>query len=167
MTSTSDRRAFHFGLGLAAGLAIAFVWPHEHAAAVSTDSNDKFALCTVSIDIVNTVEAVFVLDFLTGQLRGAALSNATGLFTLSYFRNIAQDFQVNPNTPGSYAIVTGRAALPSNNNYRPAAGVLYIAEAKTGKVVCYSFPFQAANRPVAGPLPVAPVDGFAFREAVQ
>ena len=121
-------------------------------------------MITAQFDVTDFVEGVFVLDFLTGQLRGSIMDPRTGKFSVLYARNIAADFQVNPNEPGTYAIVSGRTNLPSVRGASPAASSLYIAEANSGKVVCYSFP-QGGGR-AAGVLPLAPVDAFPFREGV-
>ncbi|MGC1272675.1 MAG: hypothetical protein WBC44_03135 [Planctomycetaceae bacterium] len=163
MTNTHlDRRWFWTSIGLVAGLTIAFVWPHEHAAAVVGDRNDKFAMLTAQFDATDFVEGVFVLDFLTGQLRGSIMDPRTGKFSVLYTRNIAADFQVNPNEPGTYAIVSGRTNLPSQGNFRPASSCLYVAELTSGKVVGYSFPVNARG----GAAALTPIDGFQFREAV-
>ena len=163
----SDRRWLWMSVGLAAGLAIATVWPHEPAAASVADRNDKFAMVTAQTSTLDLVEAVFVLDFLTGQLRGASLNNSTGTITLAYARNVAADFNVDPSSPGNYAIVSGKTNLPSARGTNPAASSLYIAELNSGKVICYAFPYQTTNRPVPAALPLTPVATFPFREAVM
>ncbi len=160
----SDRRGWWIGLGLVAGLAISVVWPHEHAAAVVGDRNDKFAVVTADIDATAFVEGVFVLDFLTGQLRGSVLNPSAGTFSVLYARNIAADFNVNPNRPGTYAIVSGRTNLTASGGAQVGASCIYIAELTSGKVIAYSFPVGARG---GATLPLAPVDGFQFREATQ
>ena len=159
--ASTDRRWLWMSIGLAAGLVIAFVWPHEHAAAVVSDRNDKFAMVTAQFDVTDFVEGVFVLDFLTGQLRGSVMDPRGGKFSAMFTRNVAADFQVNPNEPGTYAIVSGRTNLPSTRGGRPATSCIYIAELTSGKVVCYSFPVNAR-----GAAPLTPIDTFQFREAV-
>ena len=59
--------------GVLAGLGIAFVWPHEQGLATTADRGDKFAMLTVPVQLGQS-EAVFVLDQLTGQVRGAVLN---------------------------------------------------------------------------------------------
>ncbi|HEX6984581.1 MAG TPA: hypothetical protein VF170_04355 [Planctomycetaceae bacterium] len=157
----SDRRWFWISIGLAAGLAISFVWPHEDAAAAVADRNDKFAMVTAEFDVTNFVEGVFVLDFLTGQLRGSVMDPRNAKFSVLYARNIAADFAVNPNEPGTYAIVAGRTNLPRVRGVSPATACIYVAELNSGKVVCYSFPTGAARA-----AELTPVDAFQFREAV-
>ncbi len=160
----TERRGLWMSVGLAAGLALAFVWPHEHASAVVGDRNDKFAVVTAAVDATEFVEGVFVLDFLTGQLRGSILNPSAGAFAVLYARNIAADFNVNPNEPGTYAIVAGRTNLNAGGGSRPAASCIYIAELTSGKVVAYSFPIGARG---GAALALTPIDGFQFREASQ
>jgi hypothetical protein len=152
------------GLGLVAGLVISYVWPHEHAAATVGDRNDKFAVVTAAIDATNFVEGIFVLDFLTGQLRGSALNPSAGAFTVLYARNVAADFNVNANRPGTYALVSGRTNLTTTGGAQLGASCIYVAELTSGKVIAYSFPVGARG---GATLPMAPVDGFQFREAIQ
>jgi hypothetical protein len=160
----SDRRWFWMSVGLAAGLAIAWLWPHEHAAAVVADRNDKFAVVTAEVDITQTVEGVFVLDFLTGQLRGAVPSPQGGGFAALYGRNVAADFQVNPNQPGNYAIVSARLnPQRAGRGAAPSASMIYVAELNSGKVIAYTFPVPAGR---GGLAELTPAANFQFREAV-
>lgn len=165
MAARSDRRWMWMGVGLAAGLAIAYVWPHEHAAAAVADRNEKFAMVTVQLDVTEFVEGVFVLDFLTGQIRGAAPNPQGNGFLALYGRNVAADFQVDPNEPGTYAIVAGRMnpqRVP--RGAAPSASFIYVAELNSGKVIAYSFPIPNAGR--GGLAELTPIANFQFREAV-
>ena len=157
-----DGRWYWLSIGLAAGLAIAFIWPHEPVAAGVADRNDKFAMVTAQYDVTNFFEAVFILDFLTGQLRGSVIDPTTGNFTVLYARNIAADFNVNPNEPATYAIVSGRTNLNSRGA-NPASSCLYIAELASGKVVAYSFAAGAGGA-IA---PLVPMDSFSFRPSIN
>ena len=166
LAARSDCRWFWMGIGLAAGLAVAFVWPHEHAAAVVGDRNDKFAMVTAQMDVTDFVEGVFVLDFLTGQLRGASINPATGTFTFFYARNVAADFNVDPNEPGTYAVVSGRTNLPNAGRIQRAASCVYVAELNSGRVIAYSFTLNPAGRGNAAPVPLQDNANIQFREAV-
>lgn len=163
MTNAPLGRNWLIGIfGLAAGLAIASLWPHEYAAATDSDRNDKFALVTAQFDTTDFVEGVFTLDFLTGQLRGSVINPSTGRFSVLYARNIAADFNVNPSRPGTYAIVAGRTNMNASVGGRPAASCIYIAELTSGRVIAYSFPAASGAA-----LPLTPIDGFQFREPIQ
>ena len=78
--NSNERRLVWMGMGLMAGLCLAYIWPHEMAHAVATDRDDRFAMCTVDVGFGNA-DAVFVLDFLTGRLQGAMLNQQTASFT--------------------------------------------------------------------------------------
>ncbi|MCA9068933.1 MAG: hypothetical protein KDA84_08425, partial [Planctomycetaceae bacterium] len=155
--------------GLAVGLGISWFWPQEPMHAGTSDRDEKFAMLTVPVKDVqfagvrDHLEAVFVLDFLTGQLKGAVLGK-TGKFTHFYFRNVAADFQVNPAATPHYAFVQGTAQLPSTRQNTMATGVIYVGELSSGKIGAYGFTYNDTNRPV-GPIALAPMHTFAFREA--
>ena len=158
---STDRRWFWISIGVVAGVAISTLWPHEHAGASVADRNDKFAMVTAQFDVTDFVEGVFVLDFLTGQLRGSILNPGAAKFSTLYARNIAADFAVNPDEPGTYAIVSGRTNVTFRGMPSPAASCIYVAELNSGKVICYAFP-QVGR----GAATLQPMDFFQFREAV-
>lgn len=165
-TRMNNRTAW-LAVGIVVGLSISYLWPHEPAYATATDRNENFAIVTAESGL-GGADAVFVLDFLTGRLVGAALSSQSGQFTQFYLYNVAGDFQVDPDSKPYYAIVSGRADLPRRGQANPAASVLYIAELTSGRVNAYGFPYQIANRrgQAAAPVPLVPVDSFKFRDAM-
>ena len=144
---TSEQRMVWLGMGLAAGLCLAYFWPHELAQAVATDRADRFAICTVDVGTGNP-DAVFVLDFLTGRLLGAMLSQQTGLFTNFWSRNIASDFQIQGESASKakYVIIPGNAGLNSFSGATTAQGVIYIGELTSGKIAAYRFPFRISKQ---------------------
>jgi hypothetical protein len=161
--SISDSRVVWLVVGLIGGLGIATFWPHEPALASATDRTQQFAMATVSVNAITPLEGIFVLDFLTGTLRGAVLNEQTAKFSQFYLRNVAQDFQVDPKKEPRYAIVTGVANINSRPGFQAANGVVYVAELSSGKVAAYGFPYV----PARGPLPVVPMvplDTLQFRE---
>ena len=166
----SGNRYLWLMAGAVLGLAASWFFPQEPLHASSSDRDEKFAMLTVPVKdlqfggVRDHLEGVFVLDFLTGQLKGAVLTK-TGRFTHFYVRNIAADFQVNPDATPHYAIVTGNAQLPSQGRSTWATGVIYVAELTTGRVAAYGFPFNEANRAVPA-VALAPLDRFQFREAL-
>ena len=164
---TSERRLAWMGMGLVAGLCLAYFWPHEMAHAVATDRSDRFAVCTIDVGFANP-EAVFVLDFLTGRLQGAMLNQQTAMFTNFWARNIAADFQVKSDSgaKAKYVIIPGRADLTSQGGITTATGVLYIGELTSGKVGVYRFPFRTSKQPLPVQ-PIEPFDYFPFREETR
>jgi hypothetical protein len=156
-------------MGVMAGLALAWVWPHEPVAATS-DRDARFAMTTIPVKDVtiggfrDNLDGVFVLDFLTGRLTGAVLNNKTGKFFHAYVKNVAADFNVDPTAgPASYAIVSGNTGLTSQRGVTFANGTIYIGEMNSGVVIAYGFPYVEANRPIP-PIELFKVDFFQFRE---
>lgn len=164
---SNEQRLVWMGLGLMAGLCLAYLWPHEMAHAVATDRDDRFAMCTVDVGFGNA-DAIFVLDFLTGRLQGAMLNQQTATFTNLWARNIAADFQLQPDAAAKakYVFLPGIANLNNKGGATIAAGVLYIGELTSGKVGCYGFTFKTSTKV----LPVQPLQliaGFPFREETR
>lgn len=155
-----------FALGAMVGAATLAILPSNELKAVSANSNDKFSMATVTVSTgIEDTEAIFILDHLTGLLRGGFM-NPNGQFAYTYFYNVAGDFQINPATPEpKYCIVAGRSALRSAGGSQPANGVVYVAELTSGNVIAYGFP-APRGRGSAAPIPMIRLDGFGFREAV-
>lgn len=159
----NDKRTVWMVIGLVGGLAIATLWPHEQAKAVATDRDAQFAMATCQVGVIDPVEAVFVLDFLTGSLKGAVLNRTNASFTNFYFRDLATDFGIDPKKEAHYCIVTGLAQLAATGANPPATSVVYVGELTTGKIICYGFRFTESAR-IMPPRPLEVVSKFPFRE---
>lgn len=154
-------------LGLVIGAGFMLMKAETPVKAGAANSNDKFSMCTVQTTALGETEAIFVLDHLTGVLRGGLLSAQTGGFTFTYLRNVAADFQINPATPEpKYSMVAGPLNLRASGGNQPANGVVYIAELTSGVCIAYGFA-QPRGRGSAVPLEMVRLDGFQFREAVK
>ncbi|RMG04227.1 MAG: hypothetical protein D6741_01295 [Planctomycetota bacterium] len=159
-------------LGLMIGWAGGRFWPETPIHAVATDGGENFAIATGPVD--ENTEAFFFLDFLTGQLRGAVVSNQTRDFQTLYNANVLQDLtsviqmkntQIRaanagrrntavqptpeiqlPKTP-HYVMVTGYADLRRGaaGSVRPGRSVVYVAETNTGIVLAYAVPWSPEN----------------------
>ena len=77
-------------IGLIVGLNVAGLWPSIPLHATATHGLDKFAIATGLVD--DSVEALYFLDFLTGDMRAAVINPKTGKFNSFFTRNIAADF---------------------------------------------------------------------------
>ena len=163
---TQKNRMAWLAIGTVAGICLSHLWPHEPALAVTTDRNEKFALATADITLGGQTEAIFTLDFLTGQLRGRVLNSRIGDFSYSYFRNVAKDFDLDPSLQPYYTIVSGKTTLPNRRGISMAQSVVYVAELTTGKVIAYAFPFTEIDRVVQEPIQMLVVGDFKFREAI-
>jgi hypothetical protein len=151
--------------GVLVGLGLASFWPAEELQAHATDRSDRFAITTVNVGL-GFPDAVFVLDFLTGRLTGALLNSQSGLFTNFYFRNVAQDFIVDPNAKAKYAMIPGVGVfnVPAGGG-QSATGVLYIGELTSGKVVAYRFAYRNSAEPINDVFTPIPIASYPFREA--
>ncbi len=148
--------------GVVVGLGIAALWPHRPLTAATSDRNEKFGMCTVVVD--PGLEAVFVLDFLTGRLTGACLGKQGQGFVQFFAADVGTDLQVKGNKP-AYAMTPGLAQIRAKPGSQAAASVIYVAEMSTGKVGCYAIPFvlpNVKNREIAK---LAPLDVYTFRDA--
>ncbi|RMG32765.1 MAG: hypothetical protein D6725_16985 [Planctomycetota bacterium] len=152
-------------LGVAIGAAMMYVVPRKPLQAVATDRSDKFAIVTAPVD--TNLEAVFVLDFLTGRLTGAVLDRTGTRYTMFYTRDLAADFNVDPQVTPQYAIVSGRSLRPSVGRAQWGNSSIYVAELTSGQVACYAIPYRNTTRPEPAPIPLVPVVTFPFREALK
>jgi hypothetical protein len=151
-------------VGVAAGLCLSYFWPHEPALAVGTDRSEKFALSIVPV--TEEVDAIFVLDFLTGRLQGHVMNDKFSQFSHAYFRNVIEDYDLAQNSKPVFAIVGGNTLLVSSGPGTMAHGVVYIGELTTGLVNAYGFQYNETNQRLP-PQPLEPLDRFQFREPAQ
>lgn len=150
-------------LGLVVGLNGSGVWPSIPLHATATQGLDKFAIATGLVD--DTVEAIYFLDFLTGDLWAAVINPKTGKFNALYRRNIANDFGT-VNAGARYLIVTGFADMPRGRaNFQYAKSIVYIAEASSAKVAAYTIPWNSAAQAAGKPqqYEFVPLDSAQFR----
>jgi hypothetical protein len=151
--------------GFAVGVAAMWLWPQQELTAGTGNSSDNFSMVTVPVEGVADTEAVFILDHLTGILRGGRLNSGTGSFTHHYLRSIAADFQVRAGQKSpEYCIVSGSAQFNAGGN-QPARGALYVAEKTSGAVIAYGFGLPR-GRGNGGPMPLTKIDFFNFREGI-
>lgn len=149
--------------GLLVGLVAAYTWPMRTVTAATSDRNEKFGMCTVYV--TDGLEAVFVLDFLTGRLTGACLGKQGNGFVAYFVADVASDLGVKAAKP-SYAMTPGLATIRGTAQVQPAASVIYVSELTTGKVGCYAIPFRLPNTKQTTPIRLAALDMYQFRDAV-
>jgi hypothetical protein len=160
----SNRVAWLAG-GMIAGLAIAWLWPHEPTYATTADRDTQFSMVTIPVGtsaagINDPLDGVFILDFLTGQLKGAVLNRQTGHFMSFYERDLAKDFGVDGNADPHYCMVTGYAQMANQGGVSMASGVIYVGELTSGKVAAYGFPFKEQG---LGRVPLIGFDVFQWK----
>jgi hypothetical protein len=148
-TSTGSSRS---GIHIAAAIAAAFIfgvlaagyWPNVPIHAVATDRCDGFAMATGYCD--EQVEAVYFLDFLTGDLSAAVVSKQTGRFNAFYTYNVAGDLAVNPGRAPRYLMTTGNADLRRSGGKATSLSrsLVYVSELNSGKVAAYAIPWSSS-----------------------
>lgn len=159
-----EHRGTWLTAGVALGLAVATYWPSEALRAEAVDRTNKIALISARTTAGNS-DAVFLLDFVTGRLMGAAYNTQVGGFNQRYYRNVAADFQVSENA--QYTIVPAEVSIPqARPGGTPAGGGLFVAELTTGKVAMYGYPYNETPR-VQPPMEMVLVAGFPFRDVQE
>ena len=121
--------------------------------ATATHGVDNFAIATGFVD--DGVEALYFLDFLTGDLSAVVISRRNATFDARYEYNVQSDFGVTTKNP-KYLMVTGLAPLPrGRRNTQLGSSLIYIAEATSGQVYSYALPWNssisAAGKLQSGP----------------
>ena len=125
-------------IGLVVGVGLTFFMQGQPAQATATDHSDDFAIATGHLTI--QLEAVYLLDFKSGQLLGSVMNRQAGEFQQSFRRDLSKDFALNPRQKPKFIMVTGdfesaRAQVPVNH-------VLYVAELNSGRVGAYIMPYR-------------------------
>ncbi len=140
------------GIRIAVGVGAAFVlgllsagyWPSVPLHAVATDRSEGFAMATGYCD--EQVEAVYFLDFLTGDLSAAVVSKQTGRFNAYYTYNVTGDLGVGPGRTPRYLLTTGTADLRRSGGKAQSLSraLVYVAELNSGKVAAYAIPWSSS-----------------------
>jgi hypothetical protein len=156
-------------LGAVAGGLLTAAWERDawapQARASATHGADNFAIATGLVD--EGIEALYFLDFLTGDLRATIVNRRNGAFTGLFKHNVLADFEGVLDNP-KFLMVTGLADLPRGAGpSQLGSSLIYIAEASSGQVNAYVLPFNrtihAAGKPqIGGFLRIA---GGSFRDA--
>jgi hypothetical protein len=129
-------------IGLAAGLVLSGFWPYTPLHAVSTDRADTFAVATGPVD--TKVEAVYFLDFLTGDLGALVLGETGGVWSGFFSYNVSRDLAVDPQKNPKFMMVTGMATIrrAGGTRQQPSNAVCYVAEINSGLVAAYAIPWS-------------------------
>ena len=148
-------------IGFTVGISVSGVLPQVPVHAVATHGQENFALCTGPVD--QDIEAVFFMDFLTGDLRAAVLSLQTRQFNSFFEYNVLKDFPAGIKNP-KFLVVTGVADL-RRGQLPLGQTVVYVAEATTGQVNAYGMPWAPGRQAVAAPVKATlmPLDRMRFR----
>ncbi|MBX3431910.1 MAG: hypothetical protein KF847_01055 [Pirellulales bacterium] len=132
-------------VGMVVGAALAAGWHGVSrvvpAYATATHGSDNFAIATGLVD--DGIEALYFLDFLTGDLRAAVVSRRTGQFSAFFQYNVLGDFASVSDSP-KFLMVTGTADIPRGRGVTQISkSLIYVAEATSGQVFAYVLPFNS------------------------
>ena len=125
---TSEANPFEAGFFKAAAIG-----------ATATHGTDSVIMCTGEVDV--GIEAVYILDVVTGELKGGVLNVRSGKFSTAYsYSDVAKDLHADGVKNPKYLMVTGEAQASQGfgSNGRFGRSVLYIAEVNSGCVACCS-----------------------------
>ena len=97
------------------------------------------------------VEAVYLLDFLTGDLGAMVLGKQPRTWTGFFKTNVAADLALDPQKNPKFLMVTGMAGLrrAGGSRQQPSSAVCYVAEITSGKIVAYAIPWSPPCMPPA------------------
>jgi hypothetical protein len=150
-------------LGAAAGLLAAGFWPQSPLHAVATDRSETFAIATGQID--EGMEAIYFLDFVSGDLRAAVVSRQSGKFNAFFEANVLHTLGVDPSRNPRYMMVTGLADIRRGGpRMQVGRSIVYVAEVTSGRVAAYAIPWGpttvAAGQVIQQPLMLMDVTTF-------
>jgi hypothetical protein len=143
-------------IGVLGGLALSGLWPHTPLYALATDRTESYGIATGPLD--SEVEAVYFLDFLTGDLKAYVLGQQPGTWTGFFRANVAADMRIDPQKNPKFMLVTGMVTIrrAGGTRLQPGNSVLYVAEITTGQVAAYAIAWSPsmykANQPQSGDL---------------
>lgn len=143
------------------------------AFAITSQADESFAICTTPIDMANSIEGIFVLDFATGDLTGGVLNAGSGLFGTSYKYNVLGDLGFQPGQAKNprFLLVAGSAELRPNprlGRRQLAPSVIYVTDCTTGATPAYGIPWSPQQANASAPVmsELVPLDVARPRGAV-
>jgi len=118
--------------------------------ASGSHSGESFAMATGMFD--ESMEGVFLLDYLTGDLQCWVLSPQAATFVAQFKYNVLGDLGVEQGKKPNYVMVTGAASFRRGANMlQPGNSVVYVADANTGNFAAYGVVFNATMFKTATP----------------
>jgi hypothetical protein len=143
------------------------VWPHTPLHATATDRVEAFAMASGYVD--EDVEAVYFLDFLTGDLNAVVIGKQSGHFTGYFKANVIADMGIDTAKSPRFMMVTGNVDLRrAGTRMQYSKAAVYVAEITTGKVAAYAVPWTSglSQGGQGGVQPLVPVATTRFRNGV-
>jgi len=141
------------------------IWPEIPIHAGTTDRCKTYAIATGKVN--EEVEAVYLLDLVTGELTGFVIGSGRMGFQTVYRRNVLPDFQLDPAKNPQFMMVTGLVNIKPGEGVqkhavradkgkqekgnqehltKPSVAAVYVAETTTGSVWAYVIPWEVGLR---------------------
>lgn len=128
-------------------------WPSvQQLHATATHAGEGFAMATGAVD--EDGEGLFILDYLTGDLRGMLLNVRSGKFNSFYEHNVVEDLGTADVKNPKYVLLTGRAAFRDGIGVprtRLSRSAIYVAELTSGVVAAYAVPWTPGHQQLGRP----------------
>jgi hypothetical protein len=145
-----------FATGVAVGIVATPRPPLAKVQAVTSLADESFAVCTVPLN--GEIEALFMLDFETGDLSGGILNTSATppRFASGYKHNVLKDlgFKAGQVKNPKFLLVSGIANMPAGGGMQFASSILYVTDTSTGTTVAYAIPFNSQQAGVAELVPL-------------
>jgi hypothetical protein len=137
------------GVAVVIGVGIGQLWPTTPwppatpVFATATHGSENLTIATGAVE--PNLEAVIILDHITGELVGYVPNPNNGRFFVRYsYSNVAKDLGVTKNP--KYSISTGYVAFKATSRTRLGTCVVYVAEESSGNVVAYGLPWDTGRK---------------------
>ncbi len=136
--------------------------------ALATHSQEGMIMATGEMD--SGLEAVYVLDALTGEIQGAVLNPQTRTFTGGFsYSNLMKDLGLEQIKNPKFVMVTGIAETRQGaRGTKLGRSVIYVAELSSGSVAAYGAQYDPAKISSGTKFnyTLTPLDRFKFRQNV-
>lgn len=106
--------------------------------ATATSAGEKFVMATGPVEA--SVEALFILDTLSGDLQCTAFDSRSRSFNAVFQRKILEDLEVGADKRPEFLMVTGLIPIKDN-----VTCVAYVVESNSGNFAAYAVPWNARN----------------------
>jgi hypothetical protein len=148
----------------AVGVSAVCFLPWSATRATTGDRNESviiatFPFSTMHAETKSPLDGVVIIERETGFMRGGVLNPMTGKFETFYYRDLMKNFDIDEDP--RFCLVTGHGQWKRDVGLQQyGAGVIYVAEVSSGKVVGYAALDDGLK---GGVHPFFPVDVFDWR----
>jgi hypothetical protein len=138
------------GVVVGSGMAVSLAWKTGTLAttplyATATHGTESVTMATGSLEV--GLEAVVVLDHVTGELTGYVTNPNNGKFFARYtYANVNGDLQLAKGKNPKYTVTTAAMPFKPSGTNRLGQCVIYVAEETSGNIVAYGIPWNPGKK---------------------